>query len=568
MGLIANRFEDDLTADGFAISADTPFGAQADFDETAEWDAPPASSEITGLTFTFDNPINSFGFDLDNWGDGTPSSLYLIFDDGEPIRVATATPTDQDAVDSGDPLARGPGLHQAEPRDIFIGAIDDSGTFTSITFFGIAFGDALVVGNTIRYAHIPVGFFSGGGSGYVDTAEPTPFTRFANAFNLVDGQGTLQTIATELNTLDARELEGAVRQLFPFGGSAVTSAPMQNLSQVGDLAIGGSNLFAQTGTVQTALTFNNQPTSLQLANFEISDKSEDRDLIVQLAATPHSKFTTGNHGVWLRGFGSKTDADEDEMSPGYDSDGAGIVAGYGYAFSDNFNLGATLSASTSDLDLDDGIGEGENQTYAIGSYFTYLADTIKLRGALNVGYSDYENERLISIGAITERATSDFDGIVYSALLSMSRLYSQSGFDIEPRGTLKLNGAFTDSYEEAGAGALNMDVDSDHLATLETEFGIGIAYTLESDVVETTFELQPFVGRRIEIDRSDPDAGFTGTANNVTVGGRDQDLTYGGAAASIEFEFENGLTTTAGARFQAASNETNGMAFLRAGYQW
>lgn len=182
--------------------------------------------------------------------------------------------------------------------------------------------------------------------------------------------------------------------------------------------------------------------------------------------------------------------------------------------------------------------------------------------------ADYENQRFVDIGTITERATSDFQGIAYSALLSVSRLYTQSGFNIEPMGRLTLSGVFTESYDERGAGALNMEIDSDHLATLESEFGMAIGYTLKGETLETKFELQPFVGSRIEFDRSNPDAVFTGSASMITVGGRDQDFTYGGAAASIGLEFENGLTALSDVRVQAATKETTGMAFLRAGYQW
>ncbi|GAA5135871.1 PEP-CTERM sorting domain-containing protein [Thalassotalea piscium] len=107
----------------------------------------------SGITFTFDNAINALGFEVGDWATCCflPSELFISFDGGTAIKVASATQaTDNPATaaggNSGDAF--------------FVGAIDDSATFTTVTFFGNGFGEYLTAGGTIKYAAVEVGSIS------------------------------------------------------------------------------------------------------------------------------------------------------------------------------------------------------------------------------------------------------------------------------------------------------------------------------------------------------------------------------------------------------------------------
>lgn len=108
---------------------------------------PPAAN--SGLTFTFNNPINAFGLEVGDWATCCfPSALYISFDGGAVRQVAVAnTRTDN------------PGYAQFGAFENFVGAVDDSATFTTITFYGDGLGEYLVAGGTIRYARVPIGSF-------------------------------------------------------------------------------------------------------------------------------------------------------------------------------------------------------------------------------------------------------------------------------------------------------------------------------------------------------------------------------------------------------------------------
>lgn len=98
----------------------------------------------SGVTFTFNSAVNSIGFEVGDWGTCCqPSALYISFDGGAPIKV-------------GESLAYGDVFFGGR-AEVFVGAFDDSGDFTSVTFWGDGVGEYLVAGGTLRYALLDQG---------------------------------------------------------------------------------------------------------------------------------------------------------------------------------------------------------------------------------------------------------------------------------------------------------------------------------------------------------------------------------------------------------------------------
>lgn len=139
------------------------------------WDIGPATSVgdpipgfNSGLTFTFSSPVNAFGFEIGDWATcctsvvrdantvstyGVPaqgSGLWIAFDGGAATLPANAL----SASDN-------PGYAASRSYTNFIGAIDSSGFFSKVTFFGDGFGEVLVAGGTLRFASVPKGSVGG-----------------------------------------------------------------------------------------------------------------------------------------------------------------------------------------------------------------------------------------------------------------------------------------------------------------------------------------------------------------------------------------------------------------------
>ncbi len=112
----------------------------------------------SGVTFTFSSAVNALGFEVGDWATccmtgtrpvGTPSTgsgLWIAFDGGQAFLTANALSANDN-----------PGYAAARSFTNFIGAIDDTSTFTSVTFFGDGFGEFLVAGGTLRFSAVPEG---------------------------------------------------------------------------------------------------------------------------------------------------------------------------------------------------------------------------------------------------------------------------------------------------------------------------------------------------------------------------------------------------------------------------
>lgn len=124
----------------------------------------PIPGYKSGIEFRFSAPVNAFGFEIGDWATccysnerpaniqgtygvpATGSGLWINFDGGAFTLPANAL-TDSD----------NPGYAKSFDYTNFIGAIDSSGTFSTISFFGDGFGEYLVAGGTLRFAAVPIG---------------------------------------------------------------------------------------------------------------------------------------------------------------------------------------------------------------------------------------------------------------------------------------------------------------------------------------------------------------------------------------------------------------------------
>ena len=142
----------------------------------AAWDIGPDSAALgggtpaipgynnAGLTFTFSSAVNAFGFEIGDWATccttdarpaavqaayGVPaqgSGLWISFDGGAATLPANALTASDN-----------PGYAASRSYTNFIGAIDSSGFFSSLSFFGDGFGEVLYAGGTLRFASVPQG---------------------------------------------------------------------------------------------------------------------------------------------------------------------------------------------------------------------------------------------------------------------------------------------------------------------------------------------------------------------------------------------------------------------------
>lgn len=124
----------------------------------------PIPGQSSGLHFAFSSPVNAFGFEIGDWATcctggsrpagvqstyGVPaagSGLWISFNGGAATLPANALSANDN-----------PGYALERSFTNFIGAIDSSGNFNSINFWGDGFGEFLVAGGSFRFASVPIG---------------------------------------------------------------------------------------------------------------------------------------------------------------------------------------------------------------------------------------------------------------------------------------------------------------------------------------------------------------------------------------------------------------------------
>lgn len=120
---------------------------------TSSGRGPAANYFDSGVSFEFKGAVNSFGFEVGDWATCCQSpvtELYISFDDGAPILVASSTSRAQGLFPS-----------QSNPTrnvyEIFVAAFDDSSSFSKVSFWGNGLGEVLVAGGNVRYALLDQG---------------------------------------------------------------------------------------------------------------------------------------------------------------------------------------------------------------------------------------------------------------------------------------------------------------------------------------------------------------------------------------------------------------------------
>ncbi|WDP89327.1 MAG: autotransporter domain-containing protein [Desulfobacter sp.] len=513
-----------------------------------------ADGSITsGLTFTFSSPINGFAIDLQGWATCCwPSTLYISFDGGTPIPVGTAnTNTDN------------PGFSELGAYETFIGTIDDSATFTTVTLYGTGTGDAMLAGGIIRYAVVPIGAISGN---YTLTVETQPVSGLAEYLDENDDSGTLQTVAIVLNTYTASQVASAMRQIFPVNTvSSVQTA-------VGNVRSASSIVNDRIGTVLGGLNAASslQPTNTQGPFSGAISGSDFKTMMYAFSKADYQPFTKGDSGLWIQGVYGKSNGDATEVSNGYETERYGLLAGYEFALDEKHLIGVYANSLFTDVGLDNNVGETEIKNYILGLYGQKIIGSYKLAATLGGGIAQYDSVRHVSIGGISGNPEADYDGANFSATLSGSKLFEiRPGLMIEPFLQIGYLYNETDEYTETQGDPYNMSVESCSYA----QMNVKAAFTLKNNFTigekSGSFKLRPYVNQLLEVS-GDDDIGvrFVGSPSQTVITGRDASITEVGGTLELACDLTSSFSVKGIIDYSEDKYEKGYLGFFGFNYSW
>ena len=182
---------------------------------------------------------------------------------------------------------------------------------------------------------------------------------------------------------------------------------------------------------------------------------------------------------WGRVFGTAASRDADDRTVGFDTKAVTTQLGGQKQLGDGWFLGGSLGYELSRLDGDHDSADVDGEALLAGLMLKRQLGRLLLSGALDGGYGWYDSARTIDLGDSRQRAK----GSPRAANLGLhGRIAYQLPFAswyLQPYLDLSATYVRMDGYEEHGAGALDLDVDSsDELvlsATPSVELGRRLA---------------------------------------------------------------------------------------------
>ncbi len=449
----------------------------------------PGTLSASGMSFTFNNAVNAFAVELEGWATCCyPTKLYISFDDGAPILVGSAETS-----------ADNPGY--SDGVTTFIGAIDDSATFTKVTFWGEASsGDALYGGGIIRWALLRIGALSG--NLVTESVLGLNNSNALGAARVIDQNANLADLFTGITSEQA--LSNAATQTLPLLQSNYTQALKTSLNEINNI-VESRQLGASSGDL-----------------FEV-DKN-----------------------FWFKPFASWATQDDKQDISGYDANTYGLVAGLDKEFANDIRLGLALSYARSDVDGNSDIARHsvDVDTYRLSFYGNkYLSNGTNVFFQADLGRHDNEGKREIAFTNSIARANFDSwsshigAGAAHPFVLTEDVTFTPS-----------LRADYThirdESYREKGAGILNLDVDSN-----ESEaFVLSLDGKLSQDIAENaSVYMNAGVDYDLINDDSRINAAFAGAPTaSFRTDGIKQKPWGGHVGVGIVGEMSENLTVTAG----------------------
>ncbi|MDD0842651.1 autotransporter domain-containing protein [Pseudomonas sp. Gutcm_11s] len=212
--------------------------------------------------------------------------------------------------------------------------------------------------------------------------------------------------------------------------------------------------------------------------------------IIQSRQGENSGLSSGDaplseQNLWIKTFGSWADQDERSGISGYDADTKGLAIGADAAVSETTRLGLAFAYAETNVDSDSSIAPQDAQidTFQLIGYGSYaLAPDTELNFQLDAGQNRNESTRHMPFAGTTAKA--DYDGYNVHAGIGIGhslRLSEQLTF--VPSVRADYTWIESESYHEKGAGALNLDVDSNDAEELLLSVDGKVDYSLSEATV-------------------------------------------------------------------------------------
>lgn len=172
-------------------------------------------------------------------------------------------------------------------------------------------------------------------------------------------------------------------------------------------------------------------------------------------------FIIANQHVWARPFGNFNNQDSKDGITGSDGQTYGITIGADGKTSSGTTLGLAGTYANANQETDVGRQEADINTYHLGAYGSHpIAAATDVTFEIGGGLNDNSSERGINFGGLNLTAQADYtsySGNIGAGVRHTIPLAPRTF--LRPEARIDYTALFSESYNESGAGALNLQVE-------------------------------------------------------------------------------------------------------------
>ena len=334
--------------------------------------------------------------------------------------------------------------------------------------------NTLAAGQTLSGV-VSAGTLSGNFSGVIDNSALFNFTSVLNGnqIDLAVSAASTAGVSDSVSATGMSPATGAARVL----DSWISSGPATGDISTVTTAFGQLETQQQVSQAATqTLPLLSAGGNAAIANLQHQVQTVFQNRMSGLRGLSSGDGELSDGKLWAKAFGSRADQDDHQSVAGYDANSWGLVFGGDGQYNPSTRIGAAFSFAKTAIDGSASVS-GTSHDANIGSYQLSLYSSHDLEQGsfvdvqFDVGQSNVEGKRHISFGGLNRTAKSDYDALFAHAGVALGKTLNLSeATSFTPSVRADYAWVRSESYTETGAGALNLNVDSDTSA----EFILGV----------------------------------------------------------------------------------------------
>jgi subtilase-type serine protease len=270
------------------------------------------------------------------------------------------------------------------------------------------------------------------------------------------------------------------------------------------------------------------------ATDEAGTSSSPRE--TQQAAMSGDRRDPGTVSVWARAYGNWGDLDGDENASSFDEEQYGFALGGDVRVAESVTVGLAGGYSDNELDFANG-NDIDYDGFQAALYGSFDPGAFYLDALVSYAWYDHDSRR--DTGP-TGTAKGDYDSEVFSVQGEAGYAFDLMPATVTPFLGARYTRAMTDSYDESGAGAANLDVDSENASSFTTTLGVDLsAEFMAGEGVYIIPELRLGWEHEFNDDHQSIGANFAGVpSSGFTVIGSDvaRDSAIVGAGITVDID--------------------------------